>query len=111
MSMGLPGGGGPGGHGHLRLPHQQPGEIHALRENTPCEKGKEVFLAAPGAEAIYLSCLLWHGASDTIEKLEAEFAVPVLTQFNPILHKALNALGCSGPVERIGRLLGGGKSQ
>ena len=38
-------------------------------------------------------------------------AVPVLTQFNPILHKALNALGCSGPVERFGRLLGGGKAQ
>ncbi len=87
------------------------GEIHALREDTPYEKGKEVFLAAPGAEAIYLSCPLWHGASDTIEKLEAEFVVPVLTQFNPILYKALNALGCSGPVEGFGRLLGGGKAQ
>lgn len=82
-------------------------EIHALRENTPYEKGREVFLAAPGAEAIYLSCPLWHGAADAIEKLEREFGVPVLTQFSPILWKALRALNYKTPVEGFGRLLAG----
>ena len=82
-------------------------EIHALRENTPYEKGKEVFQAVPGAEAIYLSCPCWHGATDTIEKLEAEFDVPVLTMFSPLLYKALNALDYGKPVEGFGRLLAG----
>lgn len=82
-------------------------EIHALPMNTPYEKGKEVFLAAPGAEAIYLSCPLWHGATDSIEKLEKEFDVPVLTMFNPILWKALNALDYKQPVAGFGRLLAG----
>ncbi|MFQ5913528.1 MAG: hypothetical protein ACE5JS_10120 [Nitrospinota bacterium] len=80
-------------------------EIHALRENTPYEKGKEVFLAASGAESIYLSCPLWHGASDTIAKLEKEFDVPVLTQFSPILWKALRAFEHKEPVRGFGRLL------
>jgi arylmalonate decarboxylase len=80
-------------------------EIHALPETTPYEKGKEVFLAAPGAQAIYLTCPLWHGATDTIEKLEKEFDVPVLTQYNPILWKGLRALEYKAPVKGFGRLL------
>lgn len=79
-------------------------EIRTLPENAAYESGKKAFLAAPGADAIYLSCPVWPSTGAMVP-LEQEFGVPVISMFNPILWRGLTAIGYRQPIHGFGRLL------
>jgi maleate cis-trans isomerase len=86
-------------------PTHTPADIRALGPETPYLLGKQVFSAQAGAEAVFLPCSTWRGATDAIARLEAELGVPVVTTYSPILWQALRTLHYPTPVHGFGRLL------
>jgi maleate cis-trans isomerase len=59
----------------------------------------------PGADAVYIACPVWRGVSASLERLESELGVPVVSMFTPVLWSALRALAIETPVQGYGRLL------
>src|SRR5438045_21592 len=51
-------------------PAHTPADIRALGAETPYLLGKQVFTAQAGAEAVFLPCSTWRGATDAIARLE-----------------------------------------
>jgi maleate cis-trans isomerase len=88
------------------FPTYSPADIRALGPETPYTLGQQVYRAAPGADAVFLPCSTWRGASDAIARLEDKLDVPVVTTYSPILWQALRTLDYPGAVRGFGRLLG-----
>jgi maleate cis-trans isomerase len=62
---------------------------------------------APGADAVYIACPVWHGVSGSLAPLEDELGVPVVSMFTPVLWSAMRTLGLETPVRGYGKLLAG----
>ncbi|HWM11116.1 MAG TPA: hypothetical protein VNO82_17300 [Solirubrobacteraceae bacterium] len=84
---------------------QRPNDVLELDPRTAYTRALEVFRSAEDADAIYIACPLWRGATEAIAPLEQETGVPVLAFFNPILWRCLRSLGYTEPVADFGRLL------
>lgn len=80
-------------------------DIASLPPTTPLEVAKRAFEAAEAPEALYLSCPVWRGVSQSIERLEDELGIPVVTMYSPILWKALITVGYQAEITGFGKLL------
>ena len=65
---------------------------------------REVFLAAPGADGIYIACPRW-GTIEIIEKLEQDLGVPVTSSSQATFWMALRKARVHEPIQGYGKLL------
>ncbi len=65
---------------------------------------KEVFLEAPEADAIYISCPTWEVVAD-IAALERDLGKPVVASTTADVWAALTTMRIKGPIKGYGRLL------
>jgi maleate isomerase len=80
-------------------------DLRNLSADLAYRQAKSVFEADPDVDAVYIACPVWRGVSDSIERLEAELGVPVVTMFSPVLWKALRTLRHPAHISGFGRLL------
>jgi maleate isomerase len=80
-------------------------DLRNLPADLAYRQAKSVFEADPDVDAVYIACPVWRGVSDSIERLEAELGVPVVTMFSPVLWKALRTLRHPAHISGFGRLL------
>jgi maleate cis-trans isomerase len=80
-------------------------DLRNLPADLAYRQAKSVFEKDRGANAVYIACPVWRGVTDSIEKLEAELDVPVVTMFSPVLWKALWTLRHPARITGFGRLL------
>ncbi|MFC1816564.1 maleate cis-trans isomerase [Thermodesulfobacteriota bacterium] len=66
----------------------------------------KTFLETPGADGIYIACPRW-GTIDTIEKLEQDSGVPVVTSIQATIWLALKKANVKERIHGYGRLMQG----
>jgi len=86
----------------------QPREFVKLRSDASLQLayalGRGAFEKFPDAEGVYIGGGAWL-TLPVIDRLEAEFGKPVLTNQVATVWHALNLLGCWAPIQGFGRLL------
>lgn len=75
-----------------------------LPMHVPYIEGKKAYLAAPEADAIYLSCGAWRAGPAVIELLEKDTGKPVITPPQAFIWAGLKALKIREPVKGFGKL-------
>lgn len=80
-------------------------DIHKISPETVFRDAKKIFLAHPGAEAIYIPCAQLH-TWPVVHLLETECRVPVVTSTLSWVWSALNHLKIVAPPHAQSRLLG-----
>jgi maleate cis-trans isomerase len=80
-------------------------DLRNLPADLAYRQARSVFETDPDVDAVYIACPVWRGVSDSIERLEAELGVPVVTMFSPVLWKALRTLRHPAHISGFGRLL------
>lgn len=80
-------------------------EIRQLPPDRAYNLSLEAVARDDSAEAIYISCPVWRGVSESIALLERQTGVPVVTTFSAVLWKALSHLGYDWHGAAYGRLL------
>ena len=78
--------------------------LHEVHPQQIYRFARDVFAAAPGAEALYLPCPQWQ-AQETVEALELDLGVPVIAGDPADFWAAFLALGIRDRIDGCGRLL------
>ncbi|MFC1814375.1 maleate cis-trans isomerase [Thermodesulfobacteriota bacterium] len=79
-------------------------EIGSLPFYASYQLAKETFLNTPGAEGIYIACPRW-GTVESIENLEQDLGVPVVTSIQATIWLALKKVNIKERIQGYGRLL------
>jgi len=79
-------------------------EIGSLPFYASYQIAKETFLDTPGAEGVYIACPRW-GTVESIEVLEQDLGVPVVTSIQATIWMALKKANIHERIQGYGRLL------
>jgi len=79
-------------------------DITRLPQETSYKLTREAYLAAPGAEALYLPCQVWPSL-ENIDAMEQDFGISVVTNFATKYWAAMKTLKIKQTIKGYGKLL------